>query len=201
MTKEGQKAKTETEAAQLDGLRRESTMNQTRLIQRLEIPREKEHDNPFAFGADLKRGGFKKKTYAMLSKIFVFDYMGAAEYKWGAVPESLGKIWDYGTQKELTAGVLNLEEGAVFYICNRRIEKETRTVIKRIAHGGIRTRDYVGLREAVKNRDRRPGDLAGWIELDNSFMFFVDKPMFEKSAKLFGMELSAPKPADKHLLR
>ncbi len=201
MTKEGQKAKTETEAAQLDGLRRESAMNQTRLIQRLEIPREKDLCNPFTFGAGLEHGGLNKKAYATLSKIFAFDYMGAAEYEWGAIPESLGKMWDHGAKKELIAGVLKLGEAGVFYICNKRIEGEVRNVIKRIAHGGIRTRDYVGLREAMKNRDRGPGDLAGWIELDNSFMFFVDKPMFEKSAKLFGMELSAPKPADKHLLR
>ncbi len=201
MAKEGERVKAETEAAQLSGLRRESVMSQTRLIQRLEIPREKELDNPFTFGAGLEHGGLNKKAYANLSKIFAFDYMGAAEYEWGAIPESLGKMWDAGSRKELVAGVLKLEEGDVFYICNKQIEREMRTVIKRIAHGGIRTRDYVGLREAMKNKDRKPGELAGWIELDNSFMFFVDRPMFEKSAKLFRMELSVPKLADKRRLR
>ncbi len=201
MAKEVERAKSEVEQAQLSALKRESAMNQTRLIQRLEIPREKVIDNPFTFGAGLEHGGLNKKAYTKLSKIFAFDYMGAAEYEWGAIPESLGKMRDYGTRKELIAGVLKLEEGDVFYICNKLIEKEMRTVIKRIAHGGIRTRDYVGLREAIKKKDMKPGDLAGWLEMDNSFMFFVDRQMFERSAVLFGIELSVPKLADKRRLR
>lgn len=28
----------------------------------------------------------------------------------------------------------------------------------------------------------------GWIELDNGYMFFTDKEMFEKTKKLFGLE-------------
>ncbi|MDE1854750.1 MAG: hypothetical protein KGH57_00295 [Candidatus Micrarchaeota archaeon] len=184
----GKKAEINVTETGLADAVRESVMRKPWLIQRLLMPDERlPLGNPFSFGAGYKNGGLSDEANEALNKVFSFAYMGAAEYEWGAIPTSLGKIFEMNKQHEIATGVLKLEEGDVFYFCNSKIEKGVREVIKRIAHGGIRTRDYVGVREALKNNERKHGDLAGWLELDNHFMFFVDEEMFLKSAKLMGI--------------
>jgi hypothetical protein len=75
---------------------------ETYLIQRLKkpFPQPKTEstagkllrDNPFCFGGGLKNGGLSDKAMCILREIFSFDYMGAAEYEFGAVPEALSKM-------------------------------------------------------------------------------------------------------------
>ena len=190
-------------AASMSGLRRDGVeMQKAWLIQRLDMPMPGHRENPFEFGAGYRRGGLSKKAYDAVNKIFGFDYMVAAEYEWGAIPASLSAIWEMGKKKELAVGELKLGEGSVFYLCDAGMEKGVREVIEKVAHGGISTRDYVGLKDALREKKRQPGDQAGWLELDNHFMFFVDREMFEKSAKLFGIDLSShPRLPDKRSLR
>ena len=70
-------------------------MKRTYLIQRLEKPRTLKiagvelKDNPFSFGGGLRNGGLSKDATDLLRPLFSFDYMGAAEFEFGAVPEAL----------------------------------------------------------------------------------------------------------------
>jgi len=57
------------------------------LVQRLTVVSPDGRLNPFSFGGGLSGGGL---TYDAISYLpFHFDYMGAAEYEWGAVPDCL----------------------------------------------------------------------------------------------------------------
>jgi len=69
------------------------------LIQRLDKPHEDPKEllsrlsDTFSFGGGLIRGGFKKETWDMITKLFTFDYMGSSEFEWGKVPESFSEIY------------------------------------------------------------------------------------------------------------
>ena len=72
-------------------------LNETRLVQRLEKPWKSgdilgDIKASFAFGGGLKNGGLSDQAFTMLKDIFSFDYMGAAEFEFGAVPQALKMI-------------------------------------------------------------------------------------------------------------
>lgn len=49
-----------------------------------------------------------------------------------------------------------------------------------------KTKERVGLHNAFAEPDRNP-NLRGWLELDNGYIFFVDKEMYEKFTSFLGM--------------
>ena len=189
------------EASDLKALRREiaDTMEPTRHIQRLLKPDDRSSRNPYLFGAGKPNGGFDDGAFGALSGIFSFDYMGRGEYEFGALPNSMGMIYDYSARGELASGSVGLRGGEVFYICRRDVVAEVARRIKKLGEGEsweqrgpkrlrVATADFVGLRRSL---DHGSGDVrtpVGWLEIDNHFLFFTDREMFSKAAGLFGLK-------------
>ena len=61
----------------------DGAMENSLYIQRLKNPTE--YIDPYSFGGGLANGGVDKKTMEQMSKIFSFDYMGAAEFEFGKI--------------------------------------------------------------------------------------------------------------------
>ena len=164
-------------------------MNTTYLIQRLKKPHQtkgnedfKKLINSFSFGGGLKDGGMPDKTMKLINKIWRFDYMGSAEFEWGAVSESLSNIFQYCKKKEVSIGIIKLKKD-IHFICQTGEEKEVIKVIKELYK-----KDYkYFLKESchLKKSIEEKSDIQGWLELDNDFMFFIDKEMFDKTLSLF----------------
>lgn len=180
-------------------------MKESWLIQRLKKPYEVKAFNPFVFGAG--GGRLTKEAKEVLSGVFEFDYMGAAEFEFGTVPDALEQI--YETRTEFTtdqvefplAGVkldvwekhhykrLTQGHGKVFVFCNRAHLAGARKLILKLALDGdgrfLKERSnlkYKFLEEREGYRD----NVEGWLELDNGFFFFTDETMFKKTVELFG---------------
>ena len=170
------------EASDLKALRREiaDTMEPTRHIQRLLKPDDRSSRNPYLFGAGKPNGGFDDGAF-------------------GALPNSMGRIYDYSARGELASGSVGLRGGEVFYICRRDVVAEVARRIKKLGEGEsweqrgpkrlrVATADFVGLRRSL---DHGSGDVrtpVGWLEIDNHFLFFTDREMFGKAAGLFGLK-------------
>jgi len=188
------------------------TMEESYLIQRLEKPLRQTDGkvvaNPFSFGGGLVNGGLTKEAMALIGKIFTFDYMGAAEFEWGAVPEALQKIAkntsDYIAFKQqikfhykktfLKKGNDVRGSQTIFIICRKEWKEE---VVKRIStkakgdfgkrKDNFTTKVYVGLDFALGGTDIYDKRIKGWLELDNGYFFFTDKEMFNNTRELFGI--------------
>ena len=171
----------------------DKNMKQSYLIQRLKKPTGA---NPFSFGGGLKNGGINQKAFDQLNKIFSFDYMGAAEFEFGALPETLQKINDHSSEfisgstkvswrmddwktKEKSSG-----KDEVYYICHKDHEEEVK---KRIAIWAIgKKASYMNLKERVRLNESFKEDMfKGWLEFDNGFFFFIDKKMWKNTIELF----------------
>lgn len=182
------------------------------LIQRLKKP----WGDPgvFTFGGGYRYGGLTEDAFKLLNKIFSFDYMGAAEFEFGAVQKSLKCITDYMIADKAAIGTFKINKVPVYYICHSLEESEVKTRIKDLATGkyfkdGNRTKEAVFLNDAIEARDpevfikkhpingftyKTPEDVEkqrnfylnyiGWIDLDNDFMFFVDVTAFVRFVKL-----------------
>jgi hypothetical protein len=173
-------------------------MKQSYLIQRLAKPHPGSENNPFNFGGGLLRGGMKETAYKLLNQIFRFDYMGAAEFEFGIVPETLDAICVGVEKGDCVTGELKILGVPVYYLCHKSEEKEVRIRIEELAKNKIRLKEWSCFDEAVaaripentipekKDKYKFASEFIGWLELDNKFIFFVDKPAFEKFCKLFG---------------
>lgn len=148
--------------------------------------------NPFAFGGGLLHGGLSDKAFDLLSQIFRFDYMGAAEFEWGAVPKALQHIAK--NRKQYIAYTLdvrtrNKNTGTVYVICPEENKGYISDWIKKKAYdeygkSGRGTKEAV-LLDSVLDGVEYSRDLKGWLELDTGFFFFVDKDMFNQVCQLF----------------
>lgn len=188
-------------------------MKKTWLVQRL----EKSHvaagplgnDNPFAFGGGLRNGGLSSEAMDLLRGVFAFEYMGAAEFEFGAVPKALqglsadssrlvaerlliplakvGRHWSDNSEGEPTG------EATVYILARKEHLAGVKKAVK-----GMAARDF-NLKEATHLPEvLRPGGkgsyqprACGWLELDNGFMFFTDRDMWAATCSLFGVEVSA----------
>jgi len=185
-------------------------MQSSWLIQRLSKPHPANSifgkDNPFSFGGGLKNGGLRDEAMDLLRGIFSFDYMGAAEFEWGAVPKALDRMARAHTNLIATEVAVDLStlapdwqtratysgEGTVYVICQETHLEEVASRIRMWAQEGYQAR----LKEATHLdsalRPDKPDwiDTCGWLELDNGFLFFTEAEMFQKAADLFGVKVA-----------
>ena len=164
-------------------------LKRTYLVQRLKKPYKGNADNPFAFGGGLPRGGMNEEGYRVLNQIFTFDYMGAAEFEFGVVPEAIDGIAKGFAEGNGVTGEIEIEGVPVYYLAHKNVEKETIKRIQDLAKDPfitkMRLKEWTGFDDAISARNGTKKDdyamkYIGWIELDNCFMFFVDKEAFEK---------------------
>lgn len=191
-------------------------MKRSYLIQRLLRPVNKEVlgmsvDNLFAFGGGLVNGGMSKEGMDAIRNIFAFDYMGAAEFEFGAVPQALSDMVQQ--HKNLVAFTVEVEtkqeppsnypsdkslnfdavKAPVYVICLDAHKDEVTARVKGFARRnyGHDTKEAVMLNQTIRRKageGKSWNDYVGWLEINNAYMFFSDKETWEKMCKLFGVE-------------
>src|SRR3972149_3511420 len=87
-------------------------------IQRLGKPYS---TTPFSFGGGLINGGLADEAMKMLDSIFSFDYMGSAEFEWGAVPTALQSLANLSSKNELSTTIVDEK---IYIICPPNIMKD-----------------------------------------------------------------------------
>lgn len=192
-------------------------MRRSWLVQRLTKPRNTAGPfgagNPFAFGGGLRNGGLSDDAMKLLQPIFDFDYMGAAEFEFGAVPEALSRLAEAaatGKKKApgLVAGQVEVDlslvpaswrhkdsapldgTAPVYYLARSEHADE---VERRIAMWATEVhpemKERLGLTNALRPFEEWDSDVQGWLEISNGFMFFVDRGMWAATAAIFGVQV------------
>lgn len=182
------------------------------LIQRLKRPFKQTDDekgklmqslqSAFSFGGGLKNGGLTDEAMKLLRDIWRYDYMGSSEFEWGAVPKSLQQVAELRKHNKLvkfemsvTSQVRDFSSGkyltgtkTVYVVCNGDFKNEIQEYIIQLA-GNKRS---FNTKESVNLDDNICGvkycvDTVGWHDIDNHYLFFTDKEMFDNFCKLFGL--------------
>lgn len=184
---------------------------QSWLVQRLKRPYPQNsilgHDNPFAFGGGKRNGGLSDDAMGLIRGIFSFDYMGAAEFEWGAVPEAMQSIAK--NAKRLAAFSFDIPlaqvapdfrakdtapEGSatVYVLCHAQFDLEAQERIREWAGQSYNPdlKESTRLSSALRPHNEWDGDVCGWLELDNGFFFFTDEVMWRATCRLFGVRAS-----------
>lgn len=163
-------------------------MNRIHKIQRLAATYEGHEKNPFNFGCGLINGGLTKEAMNIVKDIFAFDYMGAAEFEWGAVPTALGKIFALAVENKLSSFQL---PNKLYVICPTDIKSDLTEWLNAIYidEYSVRLKETLGLKRSVEG-----SNIHGWlkIEADNyceePFMFFTSLSMYEKTCELLELK-------------
>lgn len=184
-------------------------MRETYLIQRLERPVNLGalKDNPFSFGGGLKNGGLSDGAMDLIREIWSFDYMGSAEFEFGAVPKALQKM----AQADLDTFALAVplaevpkswrdkstgtpEGDATVYVIAPAAHRDEITrrinLLARDDHA-FRLKEHAAFTSALRPVNEWDSRRCGWLELDNGFLFFTDEDMWRKACALFGVEALA----------
>lgn len=187
-------------------------MKRSWLVQRLSQPHGgtflgQLKDNPFSFGGGLRNGGLSGEAMDLLRGLFSFDYMGAAEFEWGAVPEALNRL---ARAKDLVAVEFTVPlrhvaknwrdktddqpkgSAHVFILCRAEDAVEVGDRIRGWAKSGDGREDLkecTHLAGSLRPFHEWDGEVCGWLELDNGFFFFTDREMWEGTARLFGVQV------------
>jgi len=191
-------------------------MKSSYLVQRLKKPFTSENkltalSNAFSFGGGLVNGGIPEDGMKLLKNIFRFDYMGAAEFEFGAVPEALSRMGQkfedligftlmtpflYETWSKERKKMKGIKP--VYVICLKEDRLDVCKHILKWAQSnypkGIDTKGTVNLNASLAAEDllkegaEYTEDTVGWLELDNGYFFFKDKEMYEKTCELFDVK-------------
>ena len=179
-------------------------MKRSYLVQRLRKPMPAA--NVFAFGGGLRNGGLSKEAMSLLQGIFSFDYMGAAEFEFGAVPKALQSLASV-KPKRLTAGSFQIPlakvapnwhdrkattpegDAAVYFLCRSEQASEVEARARTWASEGYaaRLKEPTHLDSTLRPHNEWDGETVGWLELDNGFFLFTDRQMWEQTCTLFGV--------------
>lgn len=166
-------------------------MQRVYYVQRLEKPRG--NVNPFSFGGGLVNGGISKEGMDLLKDILSFDYMGSAEFEWGAVPTALQAL--ASTKMKAATNIITCHKQEVYIIAPEAIIAEVTEWVTNAADGNHgQLKESLNFKRALLKE--KYATAVGWLKIeddrrcDEPFMFFIDKQMFENVCKLFGIAIA-----------
>jgi hypothetical protein len=177
------------------------------LVQRLKQPQHftvqgKPVDNPFSFGGGYKNGGLTDRAMDLIRPIMSFDYMGSAEFEFGALPKALGKLvkadgltaWSFSVTKA-NRGWRKKDaqkcDATVYALAPVGWQQEVESRVREWAvDPSVQMKERTGLGSVLLPEEDWDRDVRGWLELDNGFFFFTDEEMWRKTAGLFDAELA-----------
>lgn len=163
------------------------------LIQRVNKPVNRQTWG--AFGGGYKNGGLSDDAFKLLKNIFEFDYMGAAEYEFGAIPQYFKEV--VSNRKDYRSWETTINKTPIYVVGLIALKSEINDRLAQIAKqkaGYIKCEcdlDHaVGLNKYSPKENCRT---VGWLEMSNNFAFFTDKEVFDNFCNLFEFPLTPSK--------
>lgn len=153
--------------------------------------------NPFTFGGG--GSGIDPEVLAQItSTLFSFDYMGAAEYEFGAPRKALYELTENRKSYEkfdmdLPLSAVSVDswmgkredysasrKGSVkvYLICKPGQLEDVKAFIKTDARGKASLKEPTRFSSAVRTKG---SDLIGWMDLRNVFLYFIDRDARDKT--------------------
>ncbi len=156
---------------------------------------------PFAFGGGYHNGGCTDDEAAVLAAIFGVDYMGAAEFEFGALPKALASL--RAAAPDLVTWTIapasSLGRATLLYVVS--LPRDAPELSRRLVAWATRT-DGPPLKESTNLGRALAGDpsssrVVGWLDVDDGlpFCFFTDETMFREFCAYLGVTVSSA-PAD-----
>ena len=137
----------------------------------------------------VQRGVIEKRDYKKgIDSIVSLEYMGASEYEWGTIPDSLKRIRK--NISEYTYLDVPIKGKVISVFCKSEQKAEIEPFLKKLASGKMRLKccsyfdQYVSPSEHDKQwQAKHPLETNFWWDLENDCMFWVKNTDFELQFK------------------
>lgn len=137
----------------------------------------------------VQRGSKKDTTEKTgIDAIIRFDYMGASEYEWGALPESLKRIRE--KEKDYTYLDIPIYGKVITVFCRNEVKQDAKQLLEDLAARKMHTKCYHAFDHYVKPSEheaewqkKHPLTTNFWWDLENDMMFWVKDHEFEAKFK------------------
>lgn len=133
-------------------------MNKSYLIQRAKF-----RNNPNKKGID---------------QILSFNYMGSAEFEFGALPQSLKRIRE--NFKDYMYSLYFINDKAITIFCKKSELSEILNTLEKLAKKEIRLKEWIDFPNWLNDKEHW-NDF--WWDIDNDFMFWEENKQFEEKFK------------------
>lgn len=180
-------------------------MNRTWLIQRLTVPHPDERTTaPTNTYRDAMRAGGEAPAWAAVMRrgVFGLDYMGSAEFEFGAIAKALRAMaeaaGDFTThtvtipraeiavQRRSRRGAPR--DGTAYLLARPGHMEHAEEIVRAAARNErLDMKESTRLADAFNPERADEARIGGWLELDNLFWFFTDKAMFDGVCALYGI--------------
>lgn len=169
------------------------------MVQRLRAPTT--WVNPYSFGGGLPAGGLSKESFELILKCCSFDYMGRAEFEFGAIPKSFQAMVD--RKQELRGVTHNINANVVYILAPESLLSDIQALLDKVLAEKLSRwtrsvefkeptyiRESFGLDASMCSHE----DIIGWLACSpnnedlHGWMYFKSQEMFLAFCQLFGVD-------------
>lgn len=123
-----------------------------------------------------------------IDSIISLDYMGASEYEWGAIPDSLKRIRT--DLPDYTYMDLPMDGKVITVFCKASVRQDVPDMLDKLASGEMHCKCYTDfdnfLRPSKHQKEwqaKRPLRTSFWWDIENDLMWWEKNNEFEKKFK------------------
>lgn len=115
-----------------------------------------------------------------IDKLLRFDYMGSAEFEFGALPKSLKRVRaDIFKYVKFDYTFKNFPSKSVTVFCKKEQKEFMPEILEQLAENKIRLKEYCDLSRFIKDDADLRNDF--WWDVDNDWFFWKTNPIFAKN--------------------
>lgn len=130
----------------------------------------------------IQRAEFQNRSEKSgIDSILKFDYMGSAEFEWGALPKSLERIRN--ENQNYTFLDIPIEDKVISVFCLNEQKAEIQTYLKSLVDKTTRTKEFTGFDSYIKNDGYFAERFDFWWDITNDLMFWKKNTSFELDFK------------------
>jgi len=111
-----------------------------------------------------------------------FDYMGSAEFEWGALPKSLKRIRE--ELNDYTYLDIPIKERVVTVFCKNSQKSEMKQYLTDLAERKFRLKEFAAFNEFVNDSGYFKDRFNFWWDIENDLMFWKKDNEFELKFKI-----------------
>ncbi len=131
----------------------------------------------------IQRAKFENRSGKGIDTLLGFDYMGSAEFEWGALPKALQRTRE--NEKEYVQFEFtfeNFEDKPIMILCKESDKDELPKILDQLADRELRLKGYCDLDAYLKgNKDYRTSDF--WWDIENDYFFWRSNEEFNNKFK------------------
>lgn len=129
----------------------------------------------------IQRGRFETREKVGIDNLVRFDYMGYAEFEFGALPESLASI--RSCINEYIYLDVPIKDKVITVFCKDSQKTDVKTYLEELAEDKMRLKSYSEFNSYINGDKFLPSRTDFWWDIENNLMFWRKNVEFETNFK------------------